>query len=373
MRILEICPFSAGICGVWARVREESIRLSQRGYEMMVLSSNAVKGKDEIACPEEKIGEVNIKRFPFKKIGGESFMKWDFMKESLEFNPDVIIAHCYRHIHTTRALKIAEKLRKEGKNCKVILVTHAPFERKTTRTFAQNVIVWFYDNFIGRATINKFDKIVAISRWEIPYLLKIGAQEKRIAYVPNGIPEEFFSTNQTAKSENKMLFLGRISPIKNIETAIKAIPLLKNKKIYLEIVGPAEEDYLNKLKEIIKKISVGKRVVFSQPIYNLEDKIKKIDSAKIFILPSKTEGMPQGLIEAMARERIVIASDIPATRDLIKDGKTGLLFEVGNEKEFAKKIEIALKDKKMGKAAKKSVEIFRWDRIIEKIEKLIKS
>ena len=83
--------------------------------------------------------------------------------------------------------------------------------------------------------------------------------------------------------------------------------------------------------------------------------------------------MPQGLIEAMARGKVVVASDIPATRDLIKNNKTGLLFEVENEKEFAKKIEIALNDKKIGKAAKKSVEIFRWDKIIEKIEKLIKS
>lgn len=373
MKILEICPYSAGICGVWNRVKEESIRLSQSGHNILILSSNAVKGKDETACPEEKLGEITIKRFPFKKLGGESFMKWGFEKEALDFSPEVIVAHCYRHIHTTRALKIAEKLRDGGKKCKVFLVTHAPFDRRTTRTFVQNTVVWFYDSFVGKATINKFDKIVAISKWEIPYLLSIGASKEKIEYIPNGIPGEFFDVPQTEKAGNKILFLGRISPIKNIETAIRALPLIKNKKICLEIVGPAEESYLNVLKSLIGELKLEKRVILSPPIFDLSAKIQKIDSAKIFILPSKTEGMPQGLIEAMARGRIVIASDIPATRDLVANGKTGLLFRVGDEKEFAKKVGIALKDRRIGAAAKESVEIFRWDKIIEKIEKLIKS
>ena len=36
------------------------------------------------------------------------------------------------------------------------------------------------------------DKIIAITRWEIPILIKLGVKKEKIAYIPNGIPDEFF-------------------------------------------------------------------------------------------------------------------------------------------------------------------------------------
>jgi glycosyltransferase involved in cell wall biosynthesis len=374
MKLLELTTYSAGICGVWARVREESARLAERGHEVRVFSTNFTKGSDKIASPEEKIGKILIKRFPARRLGGESFSYWNFDDAALEFEPEAIIVHSYRHTHTTRALKIAKILKRNGKKCRVFLVTHAPFERGSTRSFIANKVVWLYDMLVGRRMINEFDKVIAISKWEVPYLMALGLKRENLEYIPNGIPDEFFEIKKLGKTENKMLFLGRISPIKSIETAIGAIPHLKDKNIYLEVVGPAEQDYLEQLKTLIKNNRLEKRVIFSPPIYDTKEKIKKLDSARVFILPSKSEGMPQGLIEAMARSKIIVASDILATRDLIRNGKDGRLFNVGDEKDFAKNMELALKSsERLGAEAKKSVEIFRWSSIIEKIEKLIKS
>ena len=401
MKILEVCPYSAGICGVWTRVLEESKRLSKLGFEIKIFSSNAVKGSNEIAPSREKIGskgvspggKIEILRFPFKKLGGESFMSWDFEKEALNYSPDIIFTHNYRHLHTTKCLKIVDKLRKKGKKCKVFLVTHAPFERRLTRTFLQNLIVKFYDLFIGRQTINKFDKILAITKWEMPYLLKLGAKKEKIIYIPNGISPEFFSLKKQAKKEqktgnfltnspkrgrvkeeNKILFLGRISPIKNLEVLIKAMDFVKNKNILLEIAGPSEKNYFIKLKNLIQELGLNNQIKFSLPIYNLKEKIAKIDSCKIFILPSKMEGMPQSLVEAMAREKIVIGSNSLAIRDLIKDGENGFLFEFDNPKDLAKKINEALSQKNSAikKQARKSVEHFSWDKVIKKIVNIIK-
>src|SRR3989344_2822154 len=106
MKILELTNFSAGICGVWARVRDESLRLSKK-HEVKVFSSNFVKGNGNVrAISDEKIGKVEIKRFDARKLGGESYMKWDFQnvrKEILKFKPEIIIAHSYRHKHTDLA------------------------------------------------------------------------------------------------------------------------------------------------------------------------------------------------------------------------------------------------------------------------------
>src|SRR3989344_7071264 len=133
MKILELTNFTAGGCGVGARVLEESKRLS-KNHNVIIFSSNHVKGSDEIAKREEIIGKIKIIRFPVVKLGGESFMFWlnkEAEKEALKFRPDIIIAHSYRHMHTTKALKLRNKVKS-----KIFLVTHAPFiEKNITRSF----------------------------------------------------------------------------------------------------------------------------------------------------------------------------------------------------------------------------------------------
>ena len=375
MKILEVCPYSAGICGVWTRVLEESKRLNKLGFEVKIFSSNFEKGTNKIVPLEDKIENVEIQRFPAIKLGGESFMSWDFEKEALEYSPDIIIVHNYRHLHTTKCLKIARKLKEKGKKCKVFLVTHAPFpEGNVTRSALAKLVVKFYDKFIGPRTLNKFDKILAISHWEIPFLLKAGAKKNKIDYIPNGIPEDFFTQKKTEKTENKILYLGRVSPKKKLETLIKAISYLKDKKIKVEIVGPREKDYYEYLLKIIKTENVQDRIKFLESIYDIKNKIKQLDSAKIYILPSRVEGMPQSLIEAMAREKIVIGSNSLAIRELIKNKENGFLFEFNNPRDLAKKIDEALQQKnsKIKKQARKSVENFSWNKIIKKIIEVIK-
>ncbi len=369
MRILEICIFSAGIDGVFSRVKQESLLLSKK-HDVLIISSNLTKGSSKIAKSAERFGKVRIRRFPAKIMGGESYIKFDDLdivfRNAVDFKPDVIIAHCYRHKSMDLALKVAKLT---GKKC--FLVTHAPFATDENRSFAGKIAVKMYDKFIGPIKLKGFNKVIAITNWERPYLRKLWVPDNKIEYIPNGIPEEFFKQPHGNENE-KILFLGRISPIKNIEVLIKAMKIIEDKNIKLEIVGPAEKRYLEKLKDLVNKEGLYKKVTFSMPIYNLKEKIRKIDSAKVFVLPSKREAMPQALIEAMSRKKIVISSDNLGARELIDDGKNGFLFKHGNEKDLAEKIKMAFyKNDKMREEAKKSVEKFRWSNIIEKIENLI--
>ncbi|MBI2629016.1 glycosyltransferase family 4 protein [Candidatus Pacearchaeota archaeon] len=376
MRILELTNFSAGACGVWQRVFQESIELKKKGHEILILSSNSVKGTKETAKEHEVIQGLEIKRFPFKKIGGESFMHWldkEAEKLAMEFKPDIIIAHAYRHLHTTKALKIKKELAKQGINCKIFLVTHAPFERE--RRLLQETVVLFYDNIIGRFSLKKFDKIIAITKWEIPYLKNLGLREENIIYIPNGIPNNFF-VQKSVKEENKILYLGRISPIKNLQVLIKAISLISDKEALLELVGPAEEDYKEYLISLVEELNIKNRVIFSKPIYDLKEKIKKLDSCNIFILPSLSEGMPQSLIESMARRKIVIASNNKGNSGIIKDKVNGFLFEIKNEKQLAEVINYCMDNKnkkkleKIKKQAKLSVLRFKLSKIVNDLERL---
>jgi GalNAc-alpha-(1->4)-GalNAc-alpha-(1->3)-diNAcBac-PP-undecaprenol alpha-1,4-N-acetyl-D-galactosaminyltransferase len=171
--------------------------------------------------------------------------------------------------------------------------------------------------------------------------------------------------------------LGRVAPIKDIETLIKAFSIVKKQypEVELDFVGPAEKEYLGKIEGLIKKLNV--KLNFIGPIYNLGKKIKIIDLADIFVLPSKREAMPQALIEAMARKKLVISSKTDGGKEIIEDGKTGLLFDIGNEIQFADKILFVLNQKnskkidKIKKNAFEHIKQFSWSEIIKKINGVI--
>ncbi len=374
MKILELTNYTAGICGVGTRVKEESRLLAQKGHEVRIFSSDFTKGSKDRAPSEEKIGQVLIRRFKGVKLGGESYMTWNkrgsLEKAIIDYRPDVIIAHAYRHTHTVIASKVAKKI-----GAKSFLVTHAPFvENDSTRSLLSKWYIHaFHDPFIGRATLKRFDKIIAITKWEVPYLRKLGVPENKISYIPNGIPDAFFTQKPVMLQKNKILFLGRVAPIKNIETLLGALALTKNKSVVLEIVGPCEEAYLLLLKKMIFDLNLTKRVTFSEPIYDLAQKIRKIDSAALFVLPSLREAMPQALIEAMARGKIVLASNNSGTRDIVKDKKNGYLFSIGDKENLARLIDslIDSPQDKMKSQIINSVVQFKWSEIIKTLERVL--
>ncbi|MEK6848556.1 MAG: glycosyltransferase family 4 protein [Nanoarchaeota archaeon] len=293
-------------------------------------------------------------------------MSWNFYSAALDFAPDIIIAHGFRHLHTVKALKIKEKL-----NCKVFLVTHAPFiENNSTRSFLSKLVVSFYDKAMAKAHLNKFDKIIHITHWEVPYLLELGAEKEKLVYIPNGIPDKFFEI--PCQRGSGILFLGRVSQIKNLEVLIRGV---KNTPYTLDIVGPAEEKYKQELLNLIKKEDI-KNVGFFPPVFNIKEKISLIDKHEIFVLPSWREAMPQSLIEAMSRKKIIISSETQGGREIISNGKDGLLFPINNEPALSALLKRISKmpeneKKALRDRARSSSEQYRWSVLIKKLEGII--
>jgi len=367
-KILEICPFSAGICGVWARVLSESKEFQKLGYEVRIFSSNIVKGSHETASCEEDNEGIKITRFEsnqsfVKKLVSSNVTYFKFEKDLKKYNPDLVITHLL-HPHSFRALKICKKLK-----IPCYLVTHAPFNVK--RSFILNLLTNIYNSINVKPHINEFTKIIAITKWEIPYLLSLGVKRDKIVYIPNGLSEEFFTQKKTKESEIKdVLFLGRIAPVKNPETLLKTAKLLP--RINFTIVGKPEKEYLEKLNKIIEK-EVIPNVSFVPAITDLKEKIKLIDEYKIFVLPSNREAMPQVLIEAMARAKIVITTKTDGAKEIINDNKTGFLFEINDFKKLAKLIEENINgNKKIQNNAKNQAKQYAWKTLIKLYIRLFK-
>lgn len=326
MKIIQICNFSSGISGVWTRVLEDSINFIKEGHEVHVFSSDETEEGIKVGPElnnETLDSGIKITRFPIKKKIGYALW-FDFENECIDLDPDIIICHGLRKPYLGKALKIAKRI-----SAKCFLITHAPFIDKDLRDKKTNLYIWAYDKFIGKNILNSFDKVLAICKWEIPLLERLGCNSDNVEYLPNSLSNEFFIDKQVPK-EKKILYLGRMNPIKEIEVLIKAFKKSKGLKDYkLEIVSSQEGDYFKSLQQY-----KDSNIIFTRPIYDLDEKIKKIDSCEIFVLPSRKESLPFGVIESMSRGKIVIATNTKGGEEMIDDSENGFLFDIGDDYEL---------------------------------------
>jgi len=378
MKIAYTCSYAhPSISGVWNRVENLAKGMLQKGHEVHVLTSNIIAGTDKIAKSYENYQGIHIHRFPVKiKLTKYQllFTGEKFRKVLRKINPDIIDCQTYRHPEAKVALEFALK-----NKTPCILTTHACFLPVEVRGKKLSLLAEIYDFIVGKKILKKYSRIFRISHWELKYLLKLGAKKEKIIYSPNGVPEEFFKTKLNKTKNQTILFFGRVEPRKQVHILIKAFIKISKKhpKSKLLVVGPIENvaNYKETLENLIKKNNLEKRIFLIGPIYEMDKKIKLINSCKIYVLPSTWEGFPQTLIEIMSLGKCVIGSDCDGNKETIINGKTGFLFKIGNIEELSKKLDYCLSNNtsKQEENAKKSAENFKWNKIISDVEKIYKN
>ena len=189
-----------------------------------------------------------------------------------------------------------------------------------------------------------------------------------IAVVPNGIDlPELKEINKDNKTFKKLLFLGRIHPIKGIDNLLMAWKEIQNihQDWILEIVGPDNYNYLSELNRIVKNLQL-KRVIFSKEIHG-EEKNKKYQSADLFILPSHSENFGVSVAEALSNGIPCIVSK-GAPWKMLDEKKAG--WWIGNSVEMLTKnlisiLSISTSDlESMGLNGRNLVsEDFNWNKV----------
>lgn len=140
----------------------------------------------------------------------------------------------------------------------------------------------------------------------------------------------------------KIIYIGRISPVKNLETLIEAAEILKRKNFDFEVkivggVGLKEqESYLEKLKISVKEKGLSDRVEFVGSIPN-KDIHKHYQEADIFVNTSQTGSLDKTMLEALASGLPVITCNESAL-EIFGDKKSELFFLERNPEELVEKI-----------------------------------
>ena len=172
-----------------------------------------------------------------------------------------------------------------------------------------------------------------------------------------------------SNSSFKIIYVGRLSPEKNIEVLLKALNKLSYKKYSLDIVGEGSE--YKKLKEIVKSLSLS-NVEFKGYIDNKVLKESRFLKADLLVLPSRSERQGKVLLEAMASSIPVLASNTEGISSIIHDGENGLLFNPNSPKELSNRIkEISDNYMLRKKVAKNGHEFSKKHAVDEEIKKII--
>lgn len=171
----------------------------------------------------------------------------------------------------------------------------------------------------------------------------------------------------------KLLFVGRIIPIKNLSLLINAFKEIhkENKNIILDIVGNGDKSEI----EMIKKISGQNNNIKFLGEKCGDELVKHYQFSDIFILPSLYDNYPNVIFEAMASGLPVIATNVGGIPSQVVNGQTGLLVSSNNINELKNAISTLVNNKElreqMGRNGRKRVEQdFSWDKSAEDLEEL---
>ena len=175
-------------------------------------------------------------------------------------------------------------------------------------------------------------------------------------------------------NEDYCIAISRLDIIqKDYATLLKSFKILKDKgieqKLYIIGDGPSKKT----IEDWIKEYQLENLVFL---LGRMKNPYIWLKNSNFFIHSSKFEGFGLVLVEAGYSGKTVISSSCPVgPRDILKDGKCGILFEVGNEKELADNVEKILKNYELKKEyeylIKERVKEFDSKNVIQEYEKLI--
>lgn len=218
----------------------------------------------------------------------------------------------------------------------------------TEMGFIRRMWISFFEQ-MGRTTYLQADQVISLYEGNRLRQIKDGASDKNTLVVPNGIKTARFAQALSDRPKDIPLvvgLIGRVVPIKDIKTFIRAIKEAQSTLPEVEgwIIGPYEEDpqYYKECQLLVSSLDLTDNVKFLG-MQNIADIMPKLG---IVALTSISEAQPLVLLEAMAAGVPVLASDVGSCREIIEGatpedkalGKAGEVVSIASPSETAAQI-----------------------------------
>lgn len=350
--------------------------LVKNSFDVSIHTSRDTLTEKNILADFEKIDGINVKRYKFNLFG--FFPRFDWSKTDIVCLHNFNIFPHFLILLYSLFLKIFRE-----KKFVLILITHGGYnpDWEIFPKF-QAIIKKFYHYTLGTFLINKtVDGIRAVSNWERKNMIKHGINPNLIKVINNGIEKEaFYDLEKFASKQVKSIVsrnqpyiiqVGRIHPIKNYETAIRALAELPKNLNFL-IVGPDQDlQYKVELQNLIKKLELEKRIKFLGVVRGV-DKYYLLKHAELMVHMANWEAFCNTVHEGMSQGRVCIVSDHPSMSTLVKNQINGYILApkdyLGLTKIIVKVLQNNSLKKSIGKINTKFAKNHSWENIAGKVE-----
>jgi glycosyltransferase involved in cell wall biosynthesis len=204
--------------------------------------------------------------------------------------------------------------------------------------------------FADKLLLARYPLVIAVSEPIRRALIVFGARPERVRRVLNGIdPVDFRRVPGVRESVRRDLGLsandhvigtiGRLERVKRFDILLEAVTTIERVSPIVVVAG--EGSCRNELEERAKALGLADRVRW----LGLRNDAKEIHQAfDVYVQSSETEGVSNAVLEAMALETPIVATEVGGTGELIEDGVHGLLVPKNNPEALAGAISRTLAD-----------------------------
>lgn len=236
-------------------------------------------------------------------------------------------------------------------------------------------------NRLNLCLLRRFDQVIAVSEQIENVLLRRGVPASRLVTLRN-VPaakkqhhfdKAAFLEKYSLLPEARCVgFVGRLEPVKGADVFIAAAPIVLESCPDAQFLIAGEGSELIRLKATVEKLGLGRQVKFLGFLASPGAFFQVLD---LYVLPSRDEGIPLSLLEAMSVGVPVVASSVGGVPEVIKDGMNGILVPPGQSRSLAEAICRSLNDQDGGsqriQAAQQTInERFNIDSWIQRLQTL---
>lgn len=337
----------------------------KRGYEVHVAAKNDFINEPCIIPNCDKYYDVKFARFPFSKTNIKAYKQ--LKKLIQENNYDII------HCHTPVAGVLTRLAARKNKDTTVIYTAHG-FHFFKGAPLLNWLIYYPVERFCARFT----DKLITINKEDYERAKQFKLRKNgKVYYVPGvGIDLDKIENIKVDIKKKKtelgiqenipvLLSVGELNKNKNHEIVLQALSELEDKKfIYLICGRGVLKEYLERKIQELHLENKAKLLGYRS------DVIKILKTADLFIFPSKREGLPVSVIEAMAAGLLVIASNVRGNRDLIDKEKMFEPNDVAALTNLIKKQLEATQNKELKKVAYANLEQYSLKNVLKQMTEI---
>lgn len=316
-----------GVGGAERLVVDDVNEMLRRGIPVQLLTLQSEK-KDSSLASECRLMPESRHQIPFRNFWDLHawFLCWRFLHQ---LKPEVIISHLWFANSVCRiiAVSLGVKVR--------ITFEHNVYDVVKTRK------MFFLDKILENFTT----KIVAVSETVKDSLLRHGIKTAKISVLHNAVDTSRYSFEIDSRLRNEFnpknqftyIFVGRLINQKGVDVLLKAFARVNSGLLLLAGDGRDRDEFL----KLAARLEIKDRVHFLGVRYDIP---KLLAISDCFVLPSRYEGLPMVLIEAMVSGKAIVVSDFESGRELITDGKNGLVVPRENAEALAQAMSLIQKD-----------------------------